>query len=137
MYDFFDKDHANNYLAGTIVRHDGKPTLVQAVERARNGRFLVHHSLLRAEEITVDKIEEFDLKPVPLGMYNFRVGGVIVEAAWLQRMPQRRWKVGLDRAAVGLIPVRKADDNVIFDILRDQHMRNRWAYSVEMADCIE
>ncbi|MCI0564269.1 MAG: hypothetical protein MN733_37825 [Nitrososphaera sp.] len=140
IYDFYDRDHANNYLAGTIIRFEGRPTYVQNVDYVgpRSRKLLLIHSPLRSVKTLQNKLEDFDLRPWKLGMYNFRIDGMIAEAAWMQRYPARRWKVGLDHASICVIPVRKAEDNIIFDIIRRGNQRaTQWSYNEDMANMLE
>ena len=142
MYDFFDTAHLNAYLAGTILQFQGQPSWVRAAEMVRKVPMVSHLPLREAVEgrdLRSSPLHMFNLKPYPLGMYNFSVDGVIVEAAWMMRMPARRWKAGLDRHAIVIEPVRKAGDNVINEILhrRESHVGASWHTNQDMADMLE
>lgn len=141
MYDFADRDHANNYLGNTIIRHAGRPTYVQGVDYTPRKKLQVHHSPLPhgLMGMEVHKIDDpgFDFKPLKLGMFNLTLHGNIVEALWLQRYPARRWKVGLDKGGMAICPVRKAEDNIMFEVMRGRvHMDPHWTVSQDMADSL-
>jgi hypothetical protein len=142
MYDFADAQHASAYLGNTLVRHQGEPTYVHQTSliNPRGKKLQVHHYPLKDwwedREVRVNPIEEFNFKPFRLGMMNFYVDGVIAEAAWMQRTPARRWKVGLDKHGVCVVPARKAEDNVIFNLLRNKNEDSAWFLSIGMLEML-
>jgi hypothetical protein len=130
MYDFADREHAAGYLTGSIVKHGGMPTLIHAVDWGpRKAKLYAHHERLNMEEgIRADPLDQFDFTPFRLGMINFKVDGVISEACWVQRVPARRWKVGITREGLTTFPVRQADDNFLYAMFRNE----KWWAGSEM-----
>lgn len=94
MYPNDSADYAQGRLVNTIVRHQGKAVIVDAVRFVSADKPLnvVAHQILDGKKIS-DKIDNFDLSPVPLGFVN-SVGDV----GYLARTPIRRdWRQGLRR----------------------------------------
>jgi hypothetical protein len=142
MYDFADANHAQAYLGGTLIRHLEGPTLVHNVSliNPRGKKLQVQHYLLKewneGRVPHIHPLEEFDFKPFKLGMMNFSVDGVITEAGYVMRTPARRWKVGLDKGGMSIVPARKAEDNFIFNLLRDRNPDQPWYLSEGMLNML-
>lgn len=93
--DFFDIDHARNYLNGSIIRLAGSPIYVMDVTRNNRKFFL---SYVDTDDLYVNRYfkqvalsdQDVDLSPLPLGYVNGDVS-----TAYLCRSPRRAWKVGL------------------------------------------
>jgi hypothetical protein len=85
-----DYEYANSRLLDTIVRLDGEPVYVHQVMVGMNAQYCT----LKDMDVTkMCKVDELDLKPVPLGYCNYNK-----HACYLTRIPMRRdWRQGLRR----------------------------------------
>lgn len=84
-----DPAYANDRLAGSLVRHEGRPVFVEYIDEESG---LAHGLILAGNQSKlIAPYEELDLTPVPLGNVNHR-GKVI----FARRIPKRRdWRQGL------------------------------------------
>lgn len=116
-YDFKDVNHAAGYLNGGVVRHKGVPVVVKEVflyEADGGVHKAVRYNVLdTAQRGGWCLIKDLDLTPVPLGMVNLVKNGVIRDAAYLTRTPERRWKIGLTQNATRIFAVRRGPDAAI------------------------
>lgn len=93
---FFDVDHANTYLADSVVRLKGEPVWVANVNRKRGSKKYIAEVYLAGNEMrdpSVCDLDDLDLSPLPLGMCN--TGGRYKGSVYMCRLNVRRWKVGL------------------------------------------
>lgn len=98
---FFDREHATQYLTGSIIRYDGKPVAVYGIEKLAGAKGLslsvYPTDNKRASTISTVPIDDpkIDMTPLPLGFVNIKSddedGNIVVR---VQRYPARRWKVG-------------------------------------------
>lgn len=87
MYEFID--YAQGRLVDTVISIDQVPCYVMAVSDDRKIKYKTFPAgVLQVCSLDSDKI---DLTPLPLGYVNFKRG-----STYLTRIPQRRWKQGLD-----------------------------------------
>lgn len=95
LKDFFNADHANQYLSESIIRYKGEPIYVRSVRAAKGNSIDIFYLNLDDTHVN-DKVanyphEDFDLSPIPLGMCDMRDG----RGGFLARQPARMWKIGL------------------------------------------
>lgn len=84
-----DHEYANSRLHETIVRLGSEPVYVHSVGPG----MLVTCHLLKNDDVVNCKIDDLDLRPVPLGYCNYNK-----VACYLSRIPMRRdWRQGLRR----------------------------------------
>lgn len=105
-----DYEYANSRLVETIVRLGDEPVYVWGIHPGMS----VSYSLLTEMDTNKQcKVEELNLKPVPLGYCNYNK-----YACYLTRMPMRRdWRQGLRRG--NFTSLSGADANRIpYDALR-------------------
>ena len=100
---FFDLDHANSRLSGSIIRLGNVPILVTTVERgSKPGTYRLYYSLVGSKEqhYTYFPNRDINLKPVPLGLLIQR--GEVISVS---RIPARMWKIGLTSRNMELRPM--------------------------------
>ena len=94
MYD--DPEYAAERLIETYIRYDGKPVLVRDVQSGdgeiKLDLYNYGNGMHDLRDISDPK---FNFHPIPLGYVNS--DGY---AYYLQRMPERRWKQGIDHRSV-------------------------------------
>ncbi len=113
MYDFHNTQHVADYLTGCIVKKSGRPVYVAGVydpEPSATGddiKVQINELPgLRASKTVRVGLLSFD--PLPLGMCNLLdKTGTPVEAAYIVRVPARRWKIGLSRYGLHPFPSRQ------------------------------
>lgn len=87
MQIYKDAGYANNRLAGTIVRYNGRPINVMEI----HGGKVVAIDILTGDQIVKAYDDKLDINPVPLGYVNTGT-----KAYYTARCPVRKdWKQGL------------------------------------------
>ena len=123
MKNFYDEQHARNYLLHSVIRLKSLPIMVQDIQQMEKEKFRIVYSLLgkRDHKISFFPDKDFNLKPVPLGMMNTQHG-----TYYVQRNPARGWKIGLCR------------DNVYFHTINnsDEIKARSLLDSLYMTDCV-
>ena len=113
---FYNIDHANMYLADSIILYDGKPIKVLNVWRESRKTYISYKKLYYTyRESNEHKIElsdpKIDMTPVKLGFVNSNLLSLRGAIATF-RSPYRQYKIGLSRNNIIIIPpvsVRDAD----------------------------
>ena len=118
MYDFHSWEHASSYLSGSVIRYNDEPVMVDHVDEENNLVFYPIKTLGGNSRVRVTTTELDDrginMKPVPLGMFNFcNEDGYVLDSAYLSRVPNRGWKIGLTSHNMNTYVVRSSYDNVI------------------------
>ncbi len=134
-YDFSDVDHAAGYLNGSIVRWDGQPTYVHTISRVRDTpklQLLVNHAPLSVGAERTDAIHKLDFSPMNIGMYNVSIKDQFREAIWMERIPARRWKVGVTKSGLRHVPVRTEADNIWWSVLKEGGGFKAWNLNRDM-----
>jgi hypothetical protein len=80
-------EYAHDRLAGSVVRKDGVPCLIQNVE---GDGFTTYRNLGSAKWLE-DQLENFNLEPIPLGFVNTFKQGLV----YAYRLPARKFRQGL------------------------------------------
>lgn len=96
--DFWNREQAQSYLGGSVVRYKSDPIYIYEVTHTRAGKYTAHFlplGITDREFIHAD-VSELDLNPVPLGLVNFREYGRNFCVS-TYRKPLRQWKIGLSR----------------------------------------
>ena len=107
--DFYNLDHAQSYLNGTIVRYKNNPVYIR--ELYRDGGIKAQLSRLTSPKIFSVRLndDQLDINPFPLGFVNTvrnaQVRGMDLQIqvdvpTCISRNPARRWKIGLDSRAL-------------------------------------
>lgn len=98
---FYDGEHADAYLAGSVIRLAGNPIYINHVIRTTNGEdgFIASYWELghvggRNTKMVDLADPDIDLNPMPLGM--LAIGGSYTSSCYLSRQPRRMWKQGLN-----------------------------------------
>jgi hypothetical protein len=93
--DFYDVNHANLRLSGTIVRLGGLPIYISEVNQdwSVRAKYLISYKDLRIPDLL--KSEALDISPVPLGFCQMGE-----TCSYLMRMPRRRTKQGLSEDSI-------------------------------------
>lgn len=109
---FFNIDHANLYLVGSIIRVNDLPVYVRNVtySRAIKKQILTYAPVENYDEGKVDKVylnsSRVDMNPIPLGFINFKEFGKPRIAVGAYRIPSRQWRIGLTTDNMRIIPHR-------------------------------
>jgi len=93
--DFYDVNHANLRLSGTIVRLGGLPIYISEVydDWSVRAKYLLSYKDLRIPNLL--NSEQLDISPVPLGFCQMEES-----ASYLMRIPRRRTKQGLSEDSI-------------------------------------
>ena len=118
MYDFHSPEHATSYLSNSVIRYANEPIMVETVD---DENYILFHTImelaqskgrLKMRMAELDS-EHINMKPVPLGMFNFcDEAGNNIDSAYLSRIPNRGWKVGLTSNNTNIYIIRPEYDNV-------------------------
>jgi hypothetical protein len=99
MYKELSEEDLRAMFEGTIVRYKGDPVYIKSA---------IDRMLMLTDIVTqkvVDTVEpdskHIDFKNMPLGFFNLDTGG----AAWVSRVPQRQFKVGIVTGNLNISPV--------------------------------
>lgn len=116
LKDFYNSDHINAYMSGTIIRYKGDPIYVHEAWQ-NNGRFRLKYSDITSRDepktILLDN-KDIDINPFPLGFVNNKTLGFIRDQdkvveinipSIVLRIPSRRWKVGVDSRSVDILSI--------------------------------
>jgi hypothetical protein len=97
MYPNDSADYARGRLSGTIIRHMGKAVIVNDVRHDGPKQPLrVSAMIIKDKKEISDKIDNFDLSPVPLGFVNYAKRNDVPFATYMARTPIRQdWRQGL------------------------------------------
>ena len=100
-----DWAYAHDRLRGTIVRHDGRPAVIQSV----NSRGETAFNYLGYTVVENDHLDNFNLDPVPLGYINMNN-----TAKYIGRMPARQYRQGVRHNTIigkdgGRVPYNEPD----------------------------
>ncbi len=110
---FYDQNHANLYLVGSVIRVGGVPIYVTDVRNSRSlGLIITYISLTNADKKTKEidiYNSKVDMTPVPLGFLNFQSFGRPKIAIRAFRTPSRQWRIGLTIDNLRLRPDRYND----------------------------
>lgn len=108
--DFWDLHQANSYLRQSLIRFDGRPFLVDAVDgRGPNyDIYGIFTDVIEDERQLVRyKINDakIDMNPVPLGWVNKKVSQrlKVFQIIGMIRIPRRGWKIGLTPGSTSYI----------------------------------
>ena len=131
--DFFDLNHAQNYLTGSLILLDGKPIIIEDVER-REARFqIIYCELFSKIEtqkyyigenfIRTNKKEwldnqSIDFNPVPLGFVNLLDEKNLYSCIYVARYPSIGYKIGLSEANIFRVPLIK--DHIFSNNISDR-----------------
>lgn len=93
--DFYDVNHANLRLSGTIVRLGDLPIYISEVNEdwSVRAKYLISYKDLRIPDLL--NSEALDISPVPLGFCQMGE-----TCSYLMRMPRRRTKQGLSEDSI-------------------------------------
>ncbi len=116
MYDFHNNQHVADYLTSSVVSLKGQPVYVVGVydddQDTTGDQIRVQvQPLPFPHSIQTVKVGSLDFKPLTLGMCNLiDRDGAPAEAAYIVRIPARRWKIGLSRYGLYAFPSRQPDE---------------------------
>lgn len=94
--EFFNSEHAQRYLAGSLIRLDNEPIYVIDVGHKKNTIYFIHLADGTEGNIPISS-PLINLNPVPLGFLNWKQrsgNNQIHYASYLQRIPERSWNIG-------------------------------------------
>ena len=125
---FFDIEHANLYLSGSIIRVDGVPVRVEEViyKSYINRRVLYYHRVGKKEKVKNISIRSprVDMNPIPLGFVNFSEFGLIKKAIRTYRVPARQWRIGLTAENLKIVPSMFDNFTMKRKIMESIHFKN-------------
>ena len=106
--DFYNHDHAYQYLVGSLIRLDEKPLYVDDVHTDDRGRLRlrgIYTETGRESDSVGITSKRVNMVPVPLGMCNVLLdqNNRVYGCAAVSRLPARAWKVGLYQRNMSLM----------------------------------
>jgi hypothetical protein len=107
---FYDPEHANRYLVGSVIRVAATPVYVQSliVDGVDQSEWKIDVSpvkyVQRRRQISLTD-KRLDMNPIPNGFVNFNVWGQTGYTNFVSRMPARTWKIGLSSENVRILSV--------------------------------
>lgn len=105
--EFYDRDHAQNYLSNTVIRLGGNPIYIDHIDYGRGDQLVaIYYPSDKVDKdnrkiVRLDN-EELDLTPVPLGFLSV-INTADTMTGWCSRIPQRKWKQGLSHNSLTVI----------------------------------
>jgi len=124
---FYNRDQADNYLRGSVVRVGTTPAYITGVrwgrrnERGENRETVSYESLLnhRRRNILL-KSTRLNLAPVPLGYIDYGNGASLI----VTRVPTRNWKMGLSQSNMKVMDHRQCEVDRPRNIIRSTELGN-------------
>jgi len=126
---FFNTDHANLYLVGSIIRVDGLPVYVRDItyNRTMRRQILTYAPVENYDEGKVSTIglnsSRVDMNPIPLGFINFQEFGKPKIAVSAYRVPSRQWRIGLTTNNMSILPSRFAGHEAKKKVIQSIHFK--------------
>jgi hypothetical protein len=120
-YEFSDCDHAQGYLAGSIIRGRGRPVIVEDVFDADDGELWAIVCSPKQQDNDEFRLEDLDLSAPPIGMMTVRdMSGNSLQALYLYRKPQRMWKAGIVYDNIRYSPVDETPASISVGLSHDE-----------------
>lgn len=110
---FYDLNHASNYLVNSMIRVDDEPVIVNGFDHSTASKIIMSYYAVNNKKIKTVPInsDRVNLSPVPLGFLAIRAPfNAFLRTAYTCRYPSRRWKVGLTQNNIGIIKLPKSKD---------------------------